>query len=75
MSTPISFHALAKLPQNADSLEQISAALQAEHEQLESRLNIVRDAKILTESHPADCDSNPSDEMWPHLIAHLEALA
>ena len=75
MSTPTPFHALAKLPQTADSLEQINAALQAEHEQLESRLDIVREARSLAESYPVDRDGNPSDEVWPRLISDLEALS
>ena len=75
MSTPIAFHALAKLPQTADSLEQINIALQAEREQLESRLGIVQDARSLAESYPVDCDGNPSDEVWPRLISCLEALS
>jgi hypothetical protein len=75
MSTPIAFHALAKLPQTADSLEQINTALQAEHEQLESRLDIVQDARSLSESYPVDRDGNPSDEVWPRLISYIEALS
>ena len=75
MSTPIAFHALAKLPQTADSLEQINTALQAEHEQLESRLDIVRDARSLAVSYPVDRDGNPSDEVWPRLISYIEALS
>jgi len=53
MSNPTAFHALAKLPQTAESLEQINT-LQAEHEQLESRLDIVQDARSLSESYPVD---------------------
>ena len=75
MSTPTAFHALAKLPQTADSLEQINIALQAEREQLESRLGIVQDARSLAESYPVDCDGNPSDEVWPRLISYIEALS
>lgn len=75
MSTPTAFHALAKLPQTADSLEQINTALQAEHEQLESRLDIVQDARSLSENYPVDRDGNPSDEVWPRLISCLEALS
>ena len=75
MNTPTAFHALAKLPQTGDSLEQINAALRAEHDQLESRLNVVQDARRLAESYPVDPDGNPSDEVWPHLISHLEALS
>jgi len=75
MSTPTAFHALAKLPQTADSLEQINTALQAEHEQLESRLDIVQNARSLTERYPVDRDGNPGDEVWPDLISYLEALS
>ena len=75
MSAPTAFHALAKLAQTADSLEQINAALQAEYEQLESRLNVVQDARNLAESYPVDRDGNPSDAVWPHLISYLEALS
>jgi hypothetical protein len=75
MSTPTAFHALAKLPQTADSLQQINAALQAEYEQLESRLNIVQDARSLAERYPVNRDGNPGDEVWPHLISYLEALS
>ena len=75
VSTPTAFHALAKLPKTADSLEQINAALQAEHEKLESRLNIVQDASSLAGSYPVDRDGNPDDEVWPHLISYLEALS
>lgn len=74
MSNPTAFHALAKLPQTADSLEQINT-LQAEHEQLESRLDIVQDARSLSESYPVDRDGNPGDEVWPRLISYLEALS
>ena len=75
MSTPTNFHALAKLPRTADSLEQINAALQTEYQQLEARLSIVREAKSLAGSSPMDRDGNPSDEVWPHLISYLEALS
>src|SRR6202012_3352824 len=75
MSTPTAFHALAKLPQTTDSLEQINTALQAEHEQLESRLDIVRDARSLADSYPVDRDGNPSDEVWPRLISCRKALS
>ena len=75
MSTPTAFHALAKLPQTADSLEQINTALQAEHEHLESRLDIVQDARSLSENYPVDRDGNPSDEVWPRLISYIEALS
>src|SRR5579875_1461575 len=73
MSTPTAFNALAKLPQTGDSLEQISTALQAEHEHLESRLGIVQEARRLAEGYPVDSDGNPGDEVWPHLISYLEA--
>ena len=75
MNMPAGFHALTKLPQTADSLEQISAALQAEHEQLESRLNIVQDARRLAGSYPVDRDGSPNDEVWHPLISCLEALS
>ena len=75
MSTPTAFNALAKLPQISDSLEQINASLQAEYEHLESRLNIVKDARSLTENYPVDRDGTPGDEVWAQLISYLEALS
>ena len=75
MSTPTTFHGIAKLPQTADSIEQINTALQTEYQQLESRLSIVRDARSLAESSQVDHNGNPSDEVWPQLISYLEALS
>lgn len=75
MSTPTAFQALAKLPQTADSLEQINAALRSEYEKLESRLGIVQDASHLAASHSVDPDGNPDDEVWPQLISYLEVLS